>query len=368
MKRYNNIFKKICTSDNLFKAHRHARRDKTFYQDVQYVDTNPSCLNEIQEMLENKTYEVSEYSISVIQDKGKERELMKLPYFPDRIIQWAIMLQVEPIFKKVFCEHSCASIPKRGIHKASRLTEKYMKDRINTQYCLKLDVSKFYANVNHDILKKLLRKKFKDPDLLELFDKIIDSYPREKGIPIGSYLSQYFANFYLSYFDHWLKEEKKVKYVVRYMDDVVIFHNSKSYLHSLFAEIQEYLQNNLDLQVKSNYQIFPTAVRGVDFVGYRFFYGYKLLRKSTAKRFKRLMLRIAAKQEVTYKQWCAVNSYTGWLGWCDSWRLYDKYIKPIVPILVYFYAYKVKRKDPNKQYICRKYKRKLLRRRGRYLV
>jgi len=189
MKRYGNLFEKICSMENLQEAHRNARKDKLFYKEVKMVDSNPDFyLKQVQEMLINKTYQVSEYDISIINDKGKQRELMKLPYFPDRIIQWAIMLQVEKVFMEVFCCHTCASIKNRGIGKASKLVDTYMKDRLNTQYCLKIDISKFYPNINHEILKKMLRKKFKDKDLLGLLDMIIDSYPGEKGVPIGSYL------------------------------------------------------------------------------------------------------------------------------------------------------------------------------------
>ena len=234
MKRYGNIYDKICDMDNLRLAHQNAREDKLFYKEVKMVDSDPDkYLSMIREMLLNETYQVSEYTISIINDKGKERELAKLPYFPDRIIQWAIMLQVEDIFLKTFCSHTCSSIPGRGIKEAYMLTTKYMKDRINTKYCLKIDVSKFYPSINHDILKKMLRKKFKDKRLLSLFDKIIDSYPKQTGVPIGSYLSQYLANFYLAYFDHWLKEEMGVKYVVRFADDMVIYGASKQELHSL---------------------------------------------------------------------------------------------------------------------------------------
>ena len=293
MKRYGNIYEKICDMDNLRLAHQNAREDKLFYKEVKMVDSDPDkYLSMIREMLLNETYQVLEYTISIINDKGKERELAKLPYFPDRIIQWAIMLQVENIFLKTFCSHTCSSIPGRGIKEAYMLTNKYMKDRINTKYCLKIDVSKFYPSINHDILKKMLRKKFKDKRLLSLFDKIIDSYPKQTGVPIGSYLSQYLANFYLAYFDHWLKEEMGVKYVVRFADDMVIFAASKQELHSLIHEIKKYMKDNLEIRVKDNWQVFPTNTRGIDFVGYRFFYDFILLRKSTCKRFKRKMLKI----------------------------------------------------------------------------
>lgn len=372
MKRYGNIFEKICSMENLREAHKNAREDKLFYKEVKMVDSDPEYyLSQIQDMLKNKTYTVSEYAVSIINDKGKERELMKLPYFPDRIIQWAIMLQTEHIFMEVFCSHTCASIKNRGIGKASRMVETYMKDLENTQYCLKLDVSKFYPNINHSVLKQLLRKKFKDKDLLELLDKIIDSYPGEKGVPIGSYLSQFLANFYLAYFDHWLKEKMKMKCVVRYMDDIVIFHRSKQLLHWLIRKIDEYLKCNLLLKVKPNWQVFPTGTRGVDFVGYRHFYGFKLLRKTTCKKLKKKLVEIRNKQDegklINFREWCSANSYIGWLTWCDSWRLFEKYVQPIIPALCDYYLNVIKSGSSGKRKVVlfERYKQKLMSKKGR---
>lgn len=211
-----------------------------------------------------------------------------------------------------------------------------------------VDVSKFYPNINHSILKQLLRRKFKDADLLELLDLIIDSIPGEKGVPIGSYLSQYLANFYLAYFDHWIKEEMGVHYVIRYMDDIVILHHSKEFLHWLKNQMDKYLQENLQLKIKDNWQVFPTATRGIDFVGYRHFYGFKLLRRTTYKRFKKRMLYIARKIRkgipIGYKDWCSFNSYKGWLKWCDSFRLALKYVVPLQATMDEYYQLKIKRK------------------------
>lgn len=347
MKRCGNIYEKIYDMENLKLAHKNARKDKLFYQEVKMVDSDPEFyLGQIQTMLKEKIYKVSPYTVSTINDKGKQRELMKLPYFPDRIIQWAILLQIEPVFMKTFCYHTCASIKDRGIRRASELTDKYMKDKFNSSYCLKIDVSKFYPNINHSALKGLLLRKFKDKNLLELLFQIIDSTPGEKGVPIGSYLSQFLANFYLSYFDHWLKETMKVKCVVRYMDDIVVFSYSSSYLHWLKRQMDIYLNDNLKLTIKSNWQVFPTAIRGVDFVGFRHFYGYKLLRKCTCKKMKRKMLQIKKKQDsgnmINFNQWCAANSYNGWLNWCNSYRLRMKYFTPVQPSLDRYYNKVVK--------------------------
>ena len=352
MKRYGNLYKKIYDIDNLRLAHKNAKRDKKFYREVKMVDSNEDYyLTQIQQMLINKTYVVSEYKESTINDKGKDRELMKLPYYPDRIIQWAILLQIESIFISTFCSHSCASICNRGVTRATNLTSKYLKDKENTLYCLQFDINKFYPSVNQDIMKMLLRKKFKDKDLLELLDLIVDSYPKDKGIPIGSYLSQFLANFYLTYFDHWLKEDKKCKYVVRYMDDVIILSKSKEHLHKLFKDIQVYLKDNLDLTIKSNWQIFPVDSRGIDFIGYRHFHDYKLLRKKTCKRFKKVMNSIKLKTlsniNISYSDWCSINSYNGWLKWCDGYRLDEKYIRPLETVAYNYYNENIKNKGGN---------------------
>ena len=118
---------------------------------------------------------------------------------------------------------------------------------------------KFYPSIDHEILKQVVRRKIKDKRLLWLLDEIIDS---ADGVPIGNYLSQYFANLYLAYFDHWIKEEKRIKYYYRYADDIVILGSDKNELHSLLHEIRAYLSDRLKLKVKRNYQVFPVDKSG----------------------------------------------------------------------------------------------------------
>lgn len=345
MKRYGNIFSKIYDMENLKLAHACARKDKLYYREVKMVDQNPEMyLRRIQVLLQNKTYRITEkdYSVSTLNDKGKVRELWKLPYYPHRIVQWAIMLQIENVFMEVFCSHTCASLKNRGIRHAYELTRRYISDAENSKYCLKLDIRKFYPNINHAILKSLLRKKFKDKDLLELLDMLIDSYPTEKGVPIGSYLSQYLANFYLAYFDHWVKEKAGAKRVVRYMDDLIILDGSKEYLHKLRRKIDEYLQSELKVCLKDDWQVFPVKERGISFIGYRFFPEYILLRKQILKRLKRRIKIIEEKQYfaecLSFKEWCSANSYVGWLTWCNSYNLFTKYVEPIIPALLLYYG------------------------------
>lgn len=345
MKRYGNLFEKIISYDNLMKAHACARKGKECWRNmeidgeirrvdqVKMVDDNPEYwLDKIQTMLMFRTYKTSEYHIFKICDRGKERDIFDIPYYPDRIIQWAIMLVVEPIFLSKIIPQSFAAMPDRGQHKALVLLHRYMDtDRNGTAYCLKTDVKHFFPNISHDILKVILRGIFKDDDLLWLFDNIIDSI--DEGIPIGNYTSQYFGNIYLAAFDHYMKEVVGVKYFLRYMDDVIILAESKERLHTVLAEMRNYLENRLQLTIKENWQIFPTDIRGVDFVGYRSFYGFTLLRRRTKHNLivaaRTIRDKIDRGEELTQHDRCVLGSYEGILMWCDSYRLRLKTISNI---------------------------------------
>lgn len=161
------------------------------------------------------------------------------------------MNTLEPIWLSIFTKNTYSCIKNRGIHKLVNNLKKALKsDPEGTKYCLKLDIKKFYPSINHDILKQIIRYKIKDEELLQLLDEIIDS---AEGVPIGNYLSQFFANLYLAYFDHWIKEILKVIYYFRYCDDITILGSSKEELHEYFLKIQEYLEVNLKLQVKPNW-------------------------------------------------------------------------------------------------------------------
>lgn len=331
MKRYGDLYEKIISPENLYKAHINARRGKRWYKEVKAIEENlPLAIRYLHEILENKTYHTSDYDIFMRNDGVKQREIYKLPYYPDRIVHWAIIQVIEPILLGKLTADTYSALPGRGVHYGlKRVQNDLTHDQKGTKYCLKLDVKKYYPSINHDILKSIYRKIFKDKDLLWLLDEIIDSVPEDKGVPIGNYLSQYSGNIYLSEFDHWIKEVKHVKHYHRYMDDIVIFSNSKKELHSLFHDIEGYLDKNLKLKIKENWQIFPTRVRGVDFLGYRFFGDYTLLRRRTATNLKVKMLKIANKNRITQRDISVIASYDGWIKHCDGYRLYEKYIQPL---------------------------------------
>lgn len=353
MKRIGHLFEKVVSMDNLRLAHINARKGKGWYKEVIEINKDPDkYLKIIQEQLINKTYKTSEYEVFIKKDGTKEREIFKLPYFPDRICQWAIIQVIEPYLINHMTIDTYSAIPKRGIHFGfKRIQHDIQTDVKGCQYCLKLDVRKYYPSIDHDILKEKYARLFKDKDLLWVIYEIIDSTDGKIGVPIGNYLSQYSGNFYFSSFDHWLKECKHVKHYHRYMDDLVIFGETKEELHLLLEEIKIYLNDVLNLKLKDNYQIFPTYVRGVDFLGYRFFMNYVLLRKSTCKQMKRKLIKIQKKVSagnmINYSEWCCINSYEGWLMHCDSYRLKRKYIRPLLTSAELYYQVNIKRKAVN---------------------
>lgn len=313
MKRINNLYERICTIENIQLADSISRKGKLKQPGVIEHDRNREGNNlMLHEMLVNKTYKTSEYTTFTIFEP-KERLIFRLPYFPDRITHHAVMNVLEPIFTATFTADTYSCIKGRGIHAAAKAVRKALKDKPGTKYCLKLDIKKFYPNVDRTILKQLLRRKIKDNDLLWLLDEIIDS---ADGLPIGNYLSQYFANFYLTYFDHWMKEVKGVKYYFRYADDLVILSDSKPYLHQLLSDIRSYLTDNLKLTIKGNYQIFPVNARGIDYVGYVFRHTHTLLRKSIKQNFARMLAKNKNDQSIA--------SYSGWASHCNSRNLLNK--------------------------------------------
>jgi RNA-directed DNA polymerase len=313
MKRFNNLYPKIYSIENLMLADEKARKGKPNQYGIQYHDrTREANIRALHEMLKNKTYVTSPYTTFTIYEP-KERLVFRVPYFPDRIAHHAVMNVLKPIFLSVFTADSYSCIEGKGIHAAGESLKEALLDFDGTQYCLKLDITKFYPNVDHDVLKMLLRKKLKDRDLLWLLNGIIDSAP---GIPIGNYISQYFANFYLTPLDRFVKERLRVLHYLRYADDLVILDKSKAHLHAILAEIRAYLRKYLKLEVKSNYQIFPVEVRGIDVLGYVFKHQYVRLRKRNKKNFARAIAK--------GKNQNSIASHLGWLKHCNGRHLAKK--------------------------------------------
>jgi len=313
MKRIGNLYSQICILDNIILAEKKARLGKSKNLDIISFNKNKEQdLLKLETILKEEKFINSEYKKFTLFEK-KERIIYKLPYYPDRIVHHAILNILEDIFVKSFTSDTYSCIKRRGIYLCISKLNKALKNKEETKYCLKLDIKKFYPSINHEILKKLLIKKFKDKQLLNLLNIIIDS---SKGLPIGNYLSQYLSNFYLTYFDHWIKEDLKIKNYFRYCDDLVILSNSKEELHNIKTGIQQYLKENLELEL-SNYQVFPIENRGIDFLGYVSYHTHIKIRKSIKKNWLRMLKKYPNKKSKV--------SFKGWLIHCNSTKLRKKY-------------------------------------------
>ena len=189
MKRIGNIYSKITDKNNIRKAILNAAKRKRNRKNVRYILKNiVNITDEIYELLKNETFEPSPYEKVKIMDgvRKKERIIYKPAFYPDQIVHWALMLQLEDVLMKGMYYYNCASIKGRGLIHASKYIQKILvRDRKNTKYCLKLDIKKFYPSIDKEILKRKFRRKIKERETLTLIDKIIDS--SEEGLPIRKF-------------------------------------------------------------------------------------------------------------------------------------------------------------------------------------
>ncbi|MBO5987880.1 MAG: reverse transcriptase [Paludibacteraceae bacterium] len=316
MKRYGNLYDKAIDLDNLRLADSKARKGKARQRGVKIFDRDrEGNLQRLHEILKAEKFETSQYTVFTIYEP-KERQIYRLPYYPDRIVHHAIMNVLEPIWTRIFTYNTYSCIKGRGIAACAAQVERIIKEFEGRKlYCLKIDLKKYYPSIDNEILKQIVRRKIKDGRLLKLIDNIIDS---ERGLPIGNYLSQYLSNLYLAYFMHYCNETLKIK-CVEYADDIVFFSDDKNELHRVFDTINAYLGNGLHLTIKSNYQIFPIAEnrqdrhgRALDYVGFKFYRKQKLIRKSIKQNFCRAVAKLT-KRNVTPE---AIRRKTAsWYGW-----------------------------------------------------
>lgn len=320
MKRHGHLWSSITNIDNLYAAYRLARKGKSWQRTIDLFDKEfDENLFGIQRQLMNKTFHTAPYKEKLIHEP-KERVIYILPFNPDRVVQHALMRVIEPIWDSMLIGDSYACRKGKGIHAGSRRTMEFVR---KFKYCLKMDISKFYPSVIHDILFDIVQHKIKCRDTLWLLQDIIYSFPGGKNVPIGNYTSQWFGNLYMNELDQFLKHEQKVKAYIRYCDDFCLFHDDKHYLSEMADKIRCYLLSCLKLTF-SKCDLFLVS-RGVDFLGYRHFPKYILIRKSTAKRVKKRLNALPwllAKGRITLEQYRAsLESSKGWLRWANAHNL-----------------------------------------------
>ena len=332
MKRCSNIYSKIYDYENIYRAYLNARKSKRYRSEVLKFTANlEENLINIQNELIWKTYQPKAARQFYVTEPKKR--LITAPVFYDRVVHHAIHNIIEPIFDSTFIYHSYACRNGKGTHAAVNYFEnslRSMQKEHNKVYCLKIDVAKYFPNIDHEIIFNLIKRKIKDAKVIWLIKVIIDSSPSNPGLGIGALTSQLFANVYLNHLDHYVKEVLRIKSYVRYMDDVVILHTDKNYLHEIRKKIETFLLAELRLKTNSRTQVIATN-RGITFLGYRIWPTHRLLKGQAKRRIKkklRLFMRLYSKRKIQLEEINAsIQSWLGHLKHCDSYGLKESLFK-----------------------------------------
>jgi len=331
VKTYNNLYPSIYELENLHNAYLKARLGKRERTEVLRFERDlEGNLIRLQEHLVNETYTTGQYRKFYVHEP-KHRLVAALP-FRDRVTQHALISVIEPIWERRFIHHSYACRPGRGMHKGSTQAQQWLREvqrQHGTAYCLKADVSKYFASIDQDVLGGILSRKIACQPTLNLCKNIMASWPQ--GLPIGNLTSQLWANIYLHELDAMVKHELRIHRYIRYMDDFVIIHHDKSYLKAVLNTITEFLNNALKLRLNNKTQIFPVSQnngRALDFLGYRTWPTHKRIRKDSVKRMNKKMKKMArlyATGDIDHDYIKRrIVSWVGHAQYADSYRIRNK--------------------------------------------
>lgn len=333
MKSYNHLFEKVIDRDNIDKAIEKASNKKKKRKDVQHVLRNKDkYISKLIIILLNGKFRVRQHVPKIIDDgfKHKKRKIVQPDFIFEQIVHHSLMQVLIPIFMKSIYKYTVGSIPKRGNSYGKKYINKIMRvDPKNTKYVAKLDIRHFFQNINHDILKEKLAKLIHDQRVLDLLYIIIDSY--DEGLPLGYFTSQWLANFFLQSLDYFIKQELHIPYYIRYMDDMVLFSSSKEELHDAIDKIKQFLEENLDLELKDNYQVFKIAhnkkdnARPINFMGYLFYRDMTFIRKNIMLKCTRKIRKVKKKNKITWYDATQLMSSYGWIKHTDTYNIFEKY-------------------------------------------
>jgi retron-type reverse transcriptase len=304
----------ITSVENLLLAWQEFLGGKKQRQDVQDFGQNlMTNIIDLHNSLINFTYVHSGYQAFKISDP-KPRDIHKASV-RDRLLHHAIYRQLYPFFDKTFIPDSYSCRNNKGTHKViSRfrgMAYQVSQNNTKTVWILKCDIRKFFANIDHTILKNILAQYIPDQNVIWLLNRVIDSFEvlPNKGLPLGNLTSQLFVNIYMNEFDQFVKHKLKQKYYIRYADDFVFMSDNRQELINIIPQVKNYLGKKLTLEIHPNKLYLSTLASGVDYLGYINFPQYRILRTKTKKRILRL---------VSHKN---LSSYFGVLKHCNSFSL-----------------------------------------------
>jgi retron-type reverse transcriptase len=348
MKRYGDLWNQVIDFSNLVKAAKKAQKGKRFQQNVLAFNHNlESELIQLQTELEAKRYCPGPYRTFVIQE-SKRRLISAAPY-RDRVIHHALCNVITPIFESTLISDTYANRIGFGTHKA---LDRFTQFARSSRYVLQCDICKYFPSIDHEILKLLIRRKIKCPDTLWLIDKIINNsneqeaifeyfpnddlltpFQRRHGLPIGNLTSQFFANFYLSGLDHFIKETLKIRKYLRYVDDFALFSDDWQLLTDSRQAIEEYL-TTLRLKIHPiKSQLFETK-HGANFLGFRIFPTYIRVRTDNLRRARKRLRKLQNSYAIGHVADADVHhtlqSWIAHLSYGNTWQLRQQIFSSLV--------------------------------------
>ena len=314
-KRFRHLWDIFISPDNLNRAARNAVRSKKSKIDVRkFLSHRRKNMARLAEMLRRGEFRTSPYRARDIFEP-KHRTIYVLPLYPDHIVHHALINVLGPIWQSRFISDSFACIPGRGLHSASKRVMELVR---RNRYVLNCDIRKFYPSMNHAVMMDIIGKKIADTRIMKILDNIVHSCGDGKNIPIGNLTSQWLGNVYLNELDMFVKHTLHWRDYIRYCDDFCLFGNDKAALHRACDAIREFLGTRLRLTF-SRASVYPTS-RGVDFIGYRHFRDFVLLRRRTSNRMRRRVIEIARHNDTTDLARGRLSAIYGWARWANTYN------------------------------------------------
>jgi len=291
MKKFTKCYSEIITVPNLllaweeFLAGKRKRRDVAVFQG-RLMDN----ILDLYHDLKDKTYQHGAYQAFKISDP-KPRNIHKA-IVRDRLLHHLLYRETHQYFDQQFIGDTYSCRLGKGTHRAIRRLSEYgravAKNDRQTVWVLKCDIKRFFASIDHGILKKILVRYIEDRDLLWLFGQVIDSFNTPRlfgvGLPLGNLTSQLLVNVYMNEFDQFVKRDLKVSYYIRYADDFVLLSNNREEVVAFIPRLETFLAENLKLSLHPRKTFIKTLDSGLDFLGWIQFSQHRVLRTTTRRR------------------------------------------------------------------------------------
>lgn len=345
MKQYKYLYRKMLDKNIILQAYKNLRKGKTKRVEIKYIDQHlEEEIDKIQTMIyytrpefENTPYyQLGFFSHTTKPKFIKEHNKVRKIYMPEIHEQWIhhiIVLLMKDIILNRSYVYSCGSIPGRGAHYAKKYLERVIQKN-PYEYCFKGDIKHFYNSIKKKRLLKVIQMQIKDDWFIYVIKRCLINF--HKGIPLGFYISQWFANYFLEDLDRYILL-LGCKAYVRYMDDIVVYSESKESLQNIKNKIAKYLCRYRHLKLKNNWQVFRVMdTRPIDFMGFKFYNHKTTIRKNImlgATRLVKNIIRLGS--QLTNKllnMYRGLISYYGWFKYTNTRQCYNKYIANVISI------------------------------------